>query len=398
MATIHPFPAYVPPHRLAATVSSVPYDVITRAEAKAIGSNHPESFLHVIRPDIDLPDDVDEHDGRVYESAARTFERFVDDGVLVRDPRPALYVYRLSAAGHVQTGIVGCCDVGDYESGVMKRHELTRPDKEDDRVRHIRTVGAHTGPVLTVYRDTSVVRDLVDRVVAGPPLFEFTSRDGVAHAGWRVDAPERLVAAFSDIESLYIADGHHRAAAASRVAAALPGNREASRFLCVLFPHTELKILPYNRYLAVDGDVLEAAVAAVEERHEVRSVDEGVPAAPHELRFYAAGRWRGIRLDIGEQAGPVDRLDLAVFDRTILEPHFGITDQRRDPRIEFVGGVDAVAELERRVDAGGGIAFSFPPVSIDELIAVSDAGEMMPPKSTWFSPKLRSGLFIHRFS
>ncbi len=403
MIAVYPFRALMPAPGLAGKVASVPYDVVTRFEARRIGSASPASFLHVIRPEIDLPDDTPEHDDRVYDTARVNFERFMREGILVESESPAFYLYRLETAGISHTGLVACCSVEDYNDGRIKRHELTRHDKEDDRARHIERLGAHTGPVLMVYRSTAGVRTRLRTATAratsdGRPLWRFVAADGVLHTGWRIENTDRVIASFDGVDALYIADGHHRAAAASRVAAARPSSAEASRFLCVLFPHDGLRILPYNRYLALGEKDAEALVAAVEDRFGLSEAPDGSSPGPGEVRLYYDRRWRAFRLRPAAEAGPAERLDPSLFDREVLRALAGIDDPRRDDRLDFVGGPGSAKELARRVDSNGGVAFTFHPVSVEELMAVADAGEIMPPKSTWFSPKPLSGLFVHRFA
>ena len=408
MATIYPFKALRPTPGKEGAVASVPYDVVTRDEACEIGDMNAESFIHVLRPEIDLPDLVDEHSSEAYTAASKTLSRFIDDRLLAEDQSPGLYVYALEASGSTQYGIVACCDVSEYESNVILKHELTRPDKEDDRVRHIETLACHTGPVLMTYRRNPRISEIVARTVASEPYFSFLSKDGVRHSGWKIEDPAPLVEAFSEVTSFYIADGHHRTAAAARVAATRSATSEttsdssdeAGRFLSVLFPNDELRILSYNRHFSLDREGVARIEAELRKNFKIAECTHGRPDRRGTVCFYTGEVWRSLELPSTRDttASPVAALDLAVFGREVLEPIIGVADQRTDSRITFVGGQDSVDTLEQRVDNHGGIAFSFFPVSVNELIAVSDAGELMPPKSTWFSPKLRSGLYSHRFS
>lgn len=433
MSIIYPFRAYRPAAGLEEFVSSVPYDVVTREEAAKIVRDNPLSFLRVLRPEIDLPEGADEHSEEAYRTSRKALAQLVRDGRLVLETEPRLFLYRLEEKGHAQTGIVACCDAEEYLSGVIKRHELTRPDKEHDRVRHVETLGCHTGPVLLTFAGTDRIRREMQGAASETPLWDFTAADGVRHTAYHVSRSAAVVEALAEVPSLYIADGHHRAAAAARVAESVD-SPEASRFLCVLFPHDELRILAYNRYVGLEPAEVSKAVVEIERRFSPVEDIDGVPSRRGEVCFTHDGRWRKIALPkaqdalpratadtdsssagrrdgAGPQDGsapgarggvpgdtdPVADLDLSVFGRAILEPILGITDQRSDPRIDFVGGRDAVSQLSERVRRDGGIAFSFYPVSVSELMAVSDAGMLMPPKSTWFSPKLRSGLFLHPF-
>lgn len=396
MATIHPFFAITPAPGREPEVSSVPYDVVSREEAAAIGKAHPSSFLHVLRPEIDLDDSLDAHAPEAYQASSRALDALVNAGEMVRTGTDGLWLYRLETDGRSQTGIVCCCDIGEYDSGVIKRHELTRPDKEDDRVRHIETLGCHTGPVLVTFRSNSVVAGCYADADREPPIWDFTV-DGVRHTGFRIASPDRWVEALASIDALFIADGHHRAAAASRVAASCK-IAESRRFLAVLFPHDQLTILAYNRHITLGSDETKRVVGSIESSFTVCDHHSGVPEHPRELCYSTeSGKWRALTLPPPDADDPVSRLDLSVFGREILEPIVGITDQRKDPRIDFVGGVDSVSVLGSRIKTEGGIAFSFHPVTCEELLSVAGAGLLMPPKSTWFAPKLRSGLFVHPF-
>jgi len=395
MAQLHPFRAVRPSAAGAPDVASLPYDVITREQAKEAGRSRPSSFLHVIRPEINLPNSVDEYSPEVYRRGRIELDRLHSAGIVSRDPQPALYLYQMSTERNSQTGLVACCSVDDYASGVIRRHEFTRPSKEDDRVAHIRSLSAHSGPVLMMYRSTDELSAAIGEADRGEELFDFFASDQVRHQGWRLERHDRIVHAWDSLQSIYIADGHHRAAAAAQVATERPADGEASRFLCVLFPSDQMRILAYNRYLRLDRAELESAISRLS--LPVGKGVEGVPSDPGAFCFYAGGEWQCRELPRIATAAPSENLDIEVFDREVLNPVFGIDDQRTDPRVDFVGGEDSVSRIAERVDADGGIGFSFYPVSVSELLDVADSNSVMPPKSTWFAPKLMSGLFIHEF-
>jgi uncharacterized protein (DUF1015 family) len=408
MAVIRPFRALRPRPDRAADVASVPYDVVTTEEARVLAEGNPLSFLHVIRPEIDLEPGTDPHADSVYQRAAENLRKLRDDGVLVQEDESSLYVYRLREGEHEQIGLAACCSVGDYEDGGIRKHEYTRKDKEDDRLRHMLTLSAHAGPVLLAYRGVAECDSLIEGEAEGQALYDFTAPDGVRHTLWRAARTEKIVRAFKAVPLLYIADGHHRAAGAARVKEAMlqkrPGagvDEEFRFFLAVVFPSDRMRILPYNRYVSDLGGMNEAEfLAAVGERFELT---DGAGAEPREkgsFGMYLGGTWYALRLKSPSGTGdmdPVSVLDLSVFAKNLLEPVLGIGDQKKDERIDFIGGADSVVKIERRVDREGGVGFTFYPVSVDELLDVADAGMIMPPKSTWFSPKLRSGLLIHQF-
>jgi uncharacterized protein (DUF1015 family) len=396
-------------------VASVPYDVVDTEEARLLARGNPFSFLHVIRPEIDFPASVDLYDERVYQKGASNLHSLIERGVLVEEESPCLYLYRLEEDGRQQTGIAVCCAVDDYDNDIIKKHEHTRQEKEDDRVRNMLALSAHSGPVLMTYKSSESIDALV-RAYTGSSsraeqLYDFTADDGVRHRVWRIDGGEEFIDVFQEVPALYIADGHHRAAGASRVrreiaerGGGLSGGEEAHFFLTVLFPSDQLKNAPYNRFVSDLGGLdARALLGRLEERF---AVAEGGPEPPRKGMFgmYLGSTWylmepREEELEkLGTHTGdPILSLDLTVFQRLLLEPVLGITDQRSDKRIEFVGGRDSVERIERMVAGRGGAGFTFFPVSIPELLAVADSGMIMPPKSTWFTPKLRSGLLVHRF-
>lgn len=403
---LHPFKAVRPAPELASQVAAVPYDVVNRAEAVELARGNPYSFLHVGRSDIDLPEDVDVHDGRVYARAREALDEFIARGVLLRDRERSLFLYRQIMNGRAQTGVVACVHVDDYETAVIRKHEKTRPDKEDDRTRHVLTLNAHAEPVFLAYRGRPEIDVLAEPVMSSPPLYDFTAPDRVRHTVWRVPDSGLWVETFRAVPQAYVADGHHRSASAWRAGKerrkANPrhrGDEEYNWFLAVLFSADQLTILPYNRVVRDLGGKTQSQVL-----QELRNVghasatDHPRPSRPGTFCVYLAGAW--YRIEIEERTidrrDPIGSLDVALLQDRVLGPVLGIGDPRTDPRIDFVGGIRGTAELERRVDSGEmAIAFSLFPTSMEQLMAVSDAGAVMPPKSTWFEPKLRSGLFVH---
>ncbi len=406
MPLIQPFAALRPAPGRAADVIAPPYDVVSTAEARALAAGRPWSFLHVSRPEIDLPPGTDPHSPEAYAKAAENLRRMVEAGVLVRDPAPRLYVYRLEAAGHAQTGLVAVASVDAYRAGRIRRHEHTRPDKEDDRVRQIEAVGAQTGPVLLAYRAREAMDRLIEAGAAGKPVADVTDGEGVRHRFWAPEDREWTAAVLREadrLEALYIADGHHRSAAAARVAErrrAAHGPGSWDWFLAVIFPHTQMRILDYNRVVRdLNGMGPEAFLEAVRARGFAVEAAAGPvrPAGRGEFGMYLAGRWHRLRLDPARiPDDPVGRLDVSLLHRELIEPVLGIADPRRDPRIDFVGGSRGLGALAARVDSGEmAVAFALHPTALEDLMAVADAGEVMPPKSTWFDPKLADGLASH---
>lgn len=407
MATIRPFKALRPLPEYAAKLASVPYDVVSTQEARILAEGNRYSFLHVVRPEIDLPDSVDIHDDAVYEKAAENFFSLKKEGVLVQEHEASLYIYRLELDGREQIGIAGCCLVDEYDKDTIKKHEYTRKAKEDDRVRHMLTLRAHAGPVLLTYRRTESLALLLKKESSGTPLFDFTAVDGVRHSIWRCKDPASIQEAFREVPSLYIADGHHRAAGASRVKAHMlargegsEGSEDFNSFLTVIFPSDQLNIFAYNKYVRdLDGKTPKELLSALEADFELSPADGGYPAAKGTIHMYLEGSWYRLAFKNPQTdpADPVSALDLSRFEKRLLEPILGIEDQRSSQRIDFEGGIGSPEKLASRVDREGGTAFTFYPVSVEELMQVSDAGMVMPPKSTWFAPKLRSGLLVHEF-
>jgi uncharacterized protein (DUF1015 family) len=403
---LHSFPAIRPAPELASRVAAVPYDVVDRVEAAELARDNPHSFLHVGRSDIDLPDDTDPHDPRVYSGARAALERFIAQGTLIRDREPSLYLYRQTMDGRTQVGVVGCVHVDDYENDVIRKHEKTRPDKEDDRTRHVLTLNAHAEPVFLTYRGEQRIDELTAAVLRTEPLYDFSAPDGVRHTVWRIPDNGALVQAFEAVPTAYVADGHHRSASAWRAGkerrAANPrhrGNEEYNWFLAVLFPADQLSILPYNRVVRdLAGKTPAAVLRDLAGVGRVTRTDEPRPPRPGSFCVYLEGAWHRVELDPGsiDRSDPIGSLDVSLLQDRVLGPIFGVGDPRTDKRLEFVGGIRGTAELERRVNSGDmAIAFSLYPTTMEQLIAVSDAGKVMPPKSTWFEPKLRSGLFVH---
>ena len=404
MAVIRPFRAVRPDAAVAPAVSSVPYDVVSTEEARHLVSGNPLSFLHVTRSEIDLPPDTDPYSPEVYARAAANLSALRDRAPLITEAEPSLYLYRLRMGDHEQTGIAGCFSVDEYERDVIKKHERTRRDKEDDRTRHIIELRAQTGVVFLTYKASDAVTTIVNRLTAEAPLYEFTASDGVEHTVWKADARQsaELVDVFTRIPALYIADGHHRAASAARARAELRSRGavgDADSFIAVAFPDDQVQILAYNRLVRdLNGNTANGFLAALRER--LIPVQEGrpQPAAKRHVSMYLAGRWYD--LDLSELQ-PADRshasaLDVARLQHHVLESVLGIGDVRTDKRIDFIGGARGTAALEAAVDQGrAAVAFSMYPVSIDDLISIADEGGIMPPKSTWFEPKLRDGLLIH---
>ena len=405
MATIRPFSAYRPPADRVRRVACPPYDVVTTAQARALAADDEDSFLHVTRPEIDLPEGTDEHAEEVYRRGRKNLLAMVERKLLVRDPGPHLYVYSQKMGRHRQTGVVACALVEDYLADRIKKHEKTRPDKEDDRTRHIQTLEAHDEPVFLTYRADAVIDEAVARVCQADPVYDFTSDDGVQHRLWVAsrDQSVALGRLFEDrVGDLYVADGHHRSAAAARVHEALQGDgRDHDAFLAVVFPHDQMQILPYNRVVKDPrGRSPEALLEALRARMDVVTCDDPAPDVHGSFGIYTGGRWYRATALPGsfDAADPVARLDCQICQDLVLEPVFGITDPRRDRNIDFVGGIHGSAELVRRVDAGeASLAIYLHATEMHEVMEVSDAGQVMPPKSTWFEPKLRSGLFVHTF-
>ncbi len=402
MSQIEPFRGLRPAPGLAADVAAPPYDVLSSAEARARAAGKPNSFLHISKAEIDLPVDTNPYSPEVYAKSAENFHRLIAEGILIRDRAPCYYAYRLTMGEHVQTGIVAAASVADYNSNRIRKHEFTRPDKEDDRVRQIEALSAQTGPVLLAYPDSEAADELIASATGKAPVAE-ASFDGVGHTIWLIDDATMIAAlsaAFDAMPGLYIADGHHRSAAAARVAAARPGCESAGHFLAVIFPAHQMRIMDYNRVVRdLNGLAPDAFLARVGEHFAViPAVDRVHPEKPGVVGMYLAGRWYRLEIDpaLVPTSDPVRRMDVSLLSEQLLEPVLGISDLRRDKRIDFVGGIRGLGELERRVDSGEmAVAFALHATQMSDLMAVADSGEVMPPKSTWFEPKLADGLVSH---
>ncbi|MBN2171877.1 MAG: DUF1015 domain-containing protein [Candidatus Krumholzibacteriota bacterium] len=408
MSDIRPFRGYRPRPDLAEKVASPPYDVLSSDEARAMAAGNPLSFLHVVKAEIDLDPGVETHSEPVYAKSAENYRRLIADGVLVRDEKSSFYLYQLTMQGHAQTGLVVGCSVEEYVAGRIKKHEHTRRDKEDDRARHVEELMANAGPVLFTYRQRHEIQALVDGLKAeNEPACDFAAADGVRHALWVVDAAADVAAlqgAFAPLDALYVADGHHRTASAQRVRDILKAKNPAhtgeepyNHFLAVLFPDDELRLMGYHRVVKdLNGLAPADFLAAVGERFDLERTDTPEPPGQKRWGMYLDGEWYRLAARAGGYPAddPVRSLDAAILQESLLAPVLGIGDPRTDPRIDFVGGIRGAAELERRCREDMRVAFAFAPVSVSQLMAIADAGAVMPPKSTWFEPKLRSGLVV----
>jgi uncharacterized protein (DUF1015 family) len=403
-----PFLALTPDPEKVDQIASVPYDVVNTEEARALATGKPDSFLHVLRAEIDLPPGTDPYSDPVYNKARENFDRLQADRALIREPEPCLYLYRQTWGDHTQTGIALTCHIDDYANDIIRKHEKTRPVKENDRTRLNDTLSANPGPVFLTYKDTAAIDTLVDAFIAqNDPRFHFTDEAGVIHTVWRVSGPaatKPFTDAFDTVPLAYVADGHHRSASAHRVGTerrnANPnhtGDENYNWFLNVLFPASQLKILPYNRLVKdLNGLDKESFLARLKESFTLSDSTEKSPTSPYTVSMYLDGQWSQVSWPEPDTDSPIEKLDAAVLQTQLLTPIFGIGDPRTDERIDFVGGIRGPEALEKRVDSGdAAVAFSMAPVTVEQLIAIADAGEIMPPKSTWFEPKLRSGLFIH---
>jgi uncharacterized protein (DUF1015 family) len=402
MAIIKPFAALRPKPELAAQICELPYDVMSSEEARQIAAPNPLSFLHVSKPETDLPPGTDPYAPQVYAKGKENFQRLISQGALRQDARPGFYLYRQVMGGHSQVGLVGVASCRDYLENVIKKHELTRPDKEDDRVRHIEALGSQTGPVFLVYPATSALDDLVAKQTDSVPDIDFTAKDGVRHTAWNIHQ-EPLISAvekqFAGMKSLYIADGHHRSAAAARVFQSRNGTGHSANFLSVIFPHSQVQVLAYNRVLKdLNGQTASQLLEKLDGIFIIQQDGKPRPQRKHELGFYLEGKWHTLhfRPRFAATTDPIEKLDVTLLQKYVLEPLFGIDDPRTSKRINFVGGIRGTAELEKLVSSGDyACAFSMFPTSVEDLMTVADAGGIMPPKSTWFEPKLRDAMFCH---
>lgn len=410
MAIIKTFRALRPPRELAAKVAAFPYDVMNVTEAREMAEGNPYSFLHISRPEIDLLPDIDPYSEPVYRKGEESLQQFIKNGVLAQDERECYYVYRQRMGAITQTGLVVCASVDDYQSGVIKKHELTRADKEEDRVRHIDYLNANDEPVFCTYKSDTAITAQINGIVAREAVYDFITDDGVTHTLWVIDNREEidcLTEHFAAIPTLYIADGHHRSAAASRVRELRKGSNpshngaeEYNFFLAVIFPDIEMNVMPYNRAIMdLNGHIVAEFISAISRKYEITPVKLPLnPTRHHQFGMFLAETWYELLLKEGlvDENDAVARLDVSILQDSLLNPILGIRNPRSDQRIHFVGGIRGVEELVRLVDSGEyQVAFSLYPTSIRELMELADAGKIMPPKSTWFEPKLRSGLFVH---
>jgi uncharacterized protein (DUF1015 family) len=408
MATIKPFAALRPKPELAARICELPYDVMSSDEARQVAAGNPLSFLHVSKPEIGLSPATDPYAPAVYAKGKQNFRRLIEEGTLRQDAQPCFYLYRQIMGRHSQTGLVAAASCEDYLAGVIKKHELTRIDKEDDRVRHIEALDSQTGPVFLVYRANPALDELVSKKSAEPPNIDLTAADGVRHTAWVITDPSAIrfiEAEFARFPFLYIADGHHRSAAATRIYQTRKGAGQSAFFLAVIFPHNQMQILSYNRVLKdLNGLSAGQLLQKLDRVFLTRPLESGnphlpgTPARKHEVALYFQGQWRALefRPALTSSANPVENLDVSLLQQHVLDPVFGITDPRTSKRVNFVGGIRGTAELERLVNDGEyACAFSMFPTSMEDLMAIADVGAIMPPKSTWFEPKLRDAMFCH---
>ena len=402
---VRPFAALRPYAEHAAAVAAPPYDVVSTAEARELVAGRPNSFLHISRPEIDLPPDTDPYSEDVYARGAENLKRLTALGILTRDPAPSYYVYRMRMGDHEQTGVALTASVAAYDANRVRKHERTQPDKEADRVRNISSLNAQTGPVLSVYRANEAIKTLLEKIKEQTPTLDVIGQHNVAHTLWRIDRPdlvETLSDTFNAMDAIYIADGHHRSAAASRVAAARSANQPhgADFFLTVVFPHDEMNILDYNRIVKdLNGLSPQQLLQRLSEKFDIEADDNPVkPGKPGSFGMYADGQWHHLTLHAAliPERDPVGRLDVSLLQDQLLAPILGVGDPRLDPRLEFVGGIRGLNVLQQQIDDGdAAVAFALYPTSMEELMAVADAAQLMPPKSTWFEPKLADGLLIH---
>ena len=402
MAIVKPFAALRPKPDLAKEICELPYDVMSSAEAKQIAAGRPLSFLRVSKPEIDLPEGTNLYDASVYAKGKENLDALIARGALRQDKQPCFYLYRQVMGQHAQVGLVAVASCQEYLDGIVKKHELTRVDKENDRVRHVETLNSQTGPVFLTYRAIKELDDLIARKTGAAPEVDFTAADGVRHSAWVVDDPGEIAFIeneFANVPALYIADGHHRSAAAARVFQSRKGAGQSAHFLAVIFPHSQMQILPYNRVLKdLNGHTPEQLLEKLDAVFILSNEAAARPARRHEVCLYLGGKWRKLafRPQFAATKDPIERLDVTLLQKFVLAPIFGIDDPRTSDRINFVGGIRGTGELEKLVGSGAyGCAFSMFPTSIEELMAIADAGGIMPPKSTWFEPKLRDAMFCH---
>ncbi|QCX34525.1 DUF1015 domain-containing protein [Caloramator sp. E03] len=412
MAVLRAFKAIRPIKDLAHKVAALPYDVLNSEEAKAIASNNPYSFLHIDKAEIDFQEDIYIYDKRVYEKARDNLNDFIKKGIFIEENKPCLYLYRLTMEGRSQIGIVGCTSIDDYLNNIIKKHEHTRQDKEEDRINHVDYCNANTGPIFLTYKDNEEINDIVDKWTKKSPLYDFTSDDNIKHTVWVIDDDTticKLIDLFSKINNIYIADGHHRAASAVKVGlkrrsenANYNKDAEFNYFLSVLFPSSHLYIMDYNRVVKdLNGLSIDEFLNMVTGKFYITLYEKSEPFKPqekHTFGMYINNKWFILKAKEGtfDESNPIEKLDVSILQNNLLRPILGIDDPRTSDRIDFIGGIRGLKELEKKANKFNGVAFSMYPTTIDDLMDIADVGEVMPPKSTWFEPKLRSGLFIHK--
>ncbi len=414
MAKIKPFKGVRPIENKVQLIASPPYDVLNSKEARILAKDDKTTFLHVVKPEIDLPEDISLYDEKVYQKGKENLYKFIDEGLLIQDKKDCYYVYRLKMGDVVQSGIVAGASIEDYENDVIKKHEHTRADKEADRTKHVETLSAHTGPVFLTYKSREDLSNLISDVEnTFAPIYDFTTEDGVSHSFWKIDNEKiisEITEIFADIDYLYVADGHHRSASATKVGQKLraqnknhTGNEEYNYFLSVIFPHDELYIMDYNRVVKdLNGLTKADFLKNISENFDIEEFSSDLPYHPeniHTFGMYLDKTWYKItaKPESFDSEDAVKSLDVSILQENLLHPILGIGDPRKDKRIDFVGGIRGLEELSKRVDAGEAVAFSMYPTSIEELMRIADQGKVMPPKSTWFEPKLRSGMIVHLF-
>ena len=411
MAIIRPFKAIRPTKELAERIAALPYDVMNSDEAREMVKDNPYSFLHVDKAEVDLPKEIDAYDDKVYEKAKENLDKMIDSGLYIEDEKTNYYIYRQVMKGRSQTGLVACASIDDYNNNVIKKHELTREEKEIDRINHVYKCEAHTGPIFLTYRENKDISNIVNEWVKKEPIYDFKADDGVSHTVWIIDdeyTVNKLQDLFKTVKYLYIADGHHRSASAVKVGHIkraekenYTGEEEFNFFLSISYPDSELEVLDYNRTVKdLNGLSKEEFLSKVKENFEIIESSEQVkPKEKHTFGMYLENQWYLLKAKKGifNPDDPVDRLDVSILQNNLLRPILGIDDPRKSKRIKFIGGIRGLNELEKRANTDMKVSFSMYPTTIEDIMAIADSGEIMPPKSTWFEPKPRSGLFIHKF-
>ena len=411
MAIIRPFKAIRPTKELAERIAALPYDVMNSDEAREMVKDNPYSFLHVDKAEVDLPKEIDVYDDKVYEKAKENLDKMIDSGLYIEDEKSNYYIYRQVMKGRSQTGLVACASIDDYNNNVIKKHELTREEKEIDRINHVYKCEAHTGPIFLTYRENKDISNIVNEWVKKEPIYDFKADDGVSHTVWIIDdeyTVNKLQDLFKTVKYLYIADGHHRSASAVKVGHIkraekenYTGEEEFNFFLSISYPDSELEVLDYNRTVKdLNGLSKEEFLSKVKENFEIIESNEQVkPKEKHTFGMYLENQWYLLKAKKGifNPDDPVDRLDVSILQNNLLRPILGIDDPRKSKRIKFIGGIRGLNELEKRANTDMKVSFSMYPTTIEDIMAIADSGETMPPKSTWFEPKPRSGLFIHKF-